>query len=149
MIRLQEYLELKEAVNDRFKWQIHGKQIESIYFDLTGKKSNCKTGCDFFQIIKELDKLTITINEPEMYNLNLVTKTQYAEQAFNYPSLGIDCVLGKDLTPAQIAILATSKRERLQFFEAAPKVAETPEPTEAPEAEIETGEKKNELGENE
>jgi hypothetical protein len=86
-----------------------------------------------------------------MYNSNLITKAEYAEQAFNYPSLGIDCVLGKDLTPAQISILATSKRERIQFFEAAPEVVENNavDPAEVLTAEPETGEKKNELGVNE
>jgi hypothetical protein len=119
--------------------------------DLTGNKSNCKTGCDFFQIIKELDKLTNIINEPEMNNTNLIIKTQYAEQAFNYPSLGILSVLGKDLTAEQIASIAKSSRDRAQFFEAAPEVIEIEavDPAEVLTAEPEIGEKKNELGVNE
>lgn len=120
MSRLQEYLELKQQVQDRFRWQEHGKQIESIYFDLTNKPLTCKTGCEFFNMIKHLDRLLLNQNQTiiEM-GATLKVKESHLEVAFNYPSMGINSKLGKELTEAEITKIYNSSRDgnRKQFFE--------------------------------
>lgn len=117
MSRLQEYLELKQQVQDRFKWQEHGKQIESIYFDLTNKPLTCKTGCEFFNMIKHLDRLLLNQQQTVFEMGTLKVKESHLEVAFNYPSMGINSKLGKELTEAEINLIARSHRDRMQFFD--------------------------------
>jgi hypothetical protein len=115
MKTINDYQALKEA-NPNLTYKANGAEVFTIYTDVTGLKSTCATGCDFYSILNKLDLLLKYSLTPITEMLQL--KEHYKTQAFNFPSLGI-VKMGSELSQGEMQLIQKSHPDRLVYFEPA------------------------------